>query len=48
MPEGTFTTDIAAIHARVRRRVKEGPVTGSFSMLEGAEHADSLADLLGS
>jgi hypothetical protein len=50
MPEGTFSADIAASRARVRKKMKEGP-TGSYGMdilAEGAEHADNLADLRGS
>jgi len=45
MPEGSFTTDIAANRARSRQKIEEGPVTGSYGKDPG--HAGDLVDLPG-
>jgi bacterioferritin len=54
MPGSSFSTDVAAIRDRARRKMDQGPVTDSYGKdpadvvaVLNEVHADDLADLLG-
>jgi bacterioferritin (cytochrome b1) len=56
---GSFSTDITAVRKRARRKMEEGPVTGSGDddpttrrllagiLADEEEHANDIVDLLG-